>query len=182
MGVFCCQQTIHSRLVVPTSEPPQTKHLSASHGPPCACLTKDTAKTVAQMHLFAEAFLLHAFIAYDHLWEHGIEHHTHCLPCLTQPPGFMMLTPNGRFETMMKICLSISSHHPEHWQPSWSVRTALTAMIAFMPTPGEGALGSLVSLLASMHPTPARHTMPHTHFIHTASQSVSSSRRQPNVL
>jgi hypothetical protein len=57
----------------------------------------------------------------------------------------MMLTPNGRFQTGVKICLSISSHHPEHWQPSWSVRTALTALIAFMPTPGQGALGSIVS-------------------------------------
>jgi len=28
--------------------------------------------------------------------------------------------PNGRFETQTKICLSISNHHPEHWQPSWS--------------------------------------------------------------
>lgn len=63
-----------------------------------------------------------------------------------KPPAFMMLTPNGRFQTGVKICLSISSHHPEHWQPSWSVRTALTALIAFMPTPGQGALGSLVRL------------------------------------
>ena len=62
-----------------------------------------------------------------------------------KPPSFMMLTQNGRFETGVKICLSISSHHPEHWQPSWSVRTALTALIAFMPTPGNGAIGSMVS-------------------------------------
>ncbi len=61
-----------------------------------------------------------------------------------KPPSFLMLTPNGRFETSAKICLSISSHHPEHWQPSWSVRTALTALIAFFPTPGNGAIGSLV--------------------------------------
>lgn len=61
-----------------------------------------------------------------------------------KPPAFMLLTPNGRFETGTKICLSISSHHPEHWQPSWSVRTALTALIAFFPSPGGGALGSLV--------------------------------------
>lgn len=45
----------------------------------------------------------------------------------------------------MQVCLSISSHHPEHWQPSWSVRTALVALIAFMQTPGNGAIGSLVS-------------------------------------
>ncbi|KAK9797429.1 hypothetical protein WJX73_001948 [Symbiochloris irregularis] len=60
-----------------------------------------------------------------------------------KPPSFTMLTPNGRFETNAKICLSISSHHPEHWQPSWSVRTALTALVAFMPSPGRGAIGSL---------------------------------------
>ncbi|KAL9680428.1 hypothetical protein QQ045_018307 [Rhodiola kirilowii] len=51
--------------------------------------------------------------------------------------------PNGRFETQTKICLSISNYHPEHWQPSWSVRTALVALIAFMPTNPNDALGSL---------------------------------------
>ena len=65
-----------------------------------------------------------------------------------KPPSFMMLTPNGRFETNTKICLSISSYHPEHWQPSWSMRTALTALIAFLPTHGQGAIGSLVQLTA----------------------------------
>ena len=65
-----------------------------------------------------------------------------------KPPSFMLLTPNGRFETGVKICLSISSHHPEHWQPSWSVRTALTALVAFLPSPGGGAIGSLVRLHA----------------------------------
>jgi len=28
--------------------------------------------------------------------------------------------PNGRFEVGTKICLTISAHHPEYWQPSWS--------------------------------------------------------------
>ncbi|KAI2644299.1 Ubiquitin-conjugating enzyme E2 J1 [Labeo rohita] len=51
--------------------------------------------------------------------------------------------PNGRFEVGKKICLSISGHHPETWQPSWSIRTALIAIIGFMPTKGEGAIGSL---------------------------------------
>ena len=37
-----------------------------------------------------------------------------------KPPTFMLLTPSGRWEVNTKICLSISSHHPEHWQPSWS--------------------------------------------------------------
>jgi len=51
--------------------------------------------------------------------------------------------PNGRFETGKKICLSISGYHPETWQPSWSIRTALLALIGFMPTPGQGTIGSL---------------------------------------
>ena len=42
-----------------------------------------------------------------------------------------------------KICLSISSYHPEHWQPSWSIRTALVALTAFFPTTGDGAIGAL---------------------------------------
>ncbi|XP_026289803.1 ubiquitin-conjugating enzyme E2 J1 [Frankliniella occidentalis] len=60
-----------------------------------------------------------------------------------KPPNIILLTPNGRFEVNKKICLSISGHHPETWQPSWSIRTALLALIAFMPTPGIGTIGSL---------------------------------------
>eukprot|EP00793_Prasinoderma_coloniale_P005392 PRCOL_00004800-RA len=59
-----------------------------------------------------------------------------------KPPSFMFLTPNGRFETNTKICLNISEHHPESWQPSWSVRTALLALVAFFPTPPDGGIGS----------------------------------------
>lgn len=60
-----------------------------------------------------------------------------------KPPNIILLTPNGRFEVNKKICLSISGHHPETWQPSWSIRTALLALIAFMPSPGNGTIGAL---------------------------------------
>jgi len=60
-----------------------------------------------------------------------------------KPPEIRILTPNGRFELNKKICLSISSYHPEHWQPSWDIRTIITALIAFMPTEGNGAIGAL---------------------------------------
>ncbi|XP_065652203.1 ubiquitin-conjugating enzyme E2 J1 isoform X3 [Hydra vulgaris] len=60
-----------------------------------------------------------------------------------KPPSIILLTPNGRFELGKKICLSMSAHHPETWQPSWSIRTVLLALIGFMPTKGEGALGAL---------------------------------------
>lgn len=37
-----------------------------------------------------------------------------------KPPSIILLTPNGRFQVGTKICLTISAHHPEFWQPSWS--------------------------------------------------------------
>ncbi|CAA7015625.1 unnamed protein product [Microthlaspi erraticum] len=81
----------------------------------------------------------------DTEFEGGIYHGRIQLPAdyPFKPPSFMLLTPNGRFEINTKICLSISNYHPEHWQPSWSVRTALVALIAFMPTSPNGALGSV---------------------------------------
>lgn len=78
-------------------------------------------------------------------FEGGVYHGRVILPpdYPMKPPSIILLTPNGRFETNKKICLSISGHHPESWQPSWSLRTALLAIIGFMPTHGSGAIGSL---------------------------------------
>ncbi|KAG8036744.1 hypothetical protein G9C98_004066 [Cotesia typhae] len=78
-------------------------------------------------------------------FEDGVYHGRIILPpeYPMKPPNIILLTPNGRFEVQRKICLSISGHHPETWQPSWSIRTALLALIAFMPTPGNDTIGSL---------------------------------------
>lgn len=78
-------------------------------------------------------------------FEGGVYHGRIILPSEypLKPPHIILLTPNGRFQTNKKICLSVSAHHPETWQPSWSIRTVLIALISFMPTPGEGAIGSL---------------------------------------
>lgn len=38
-----------------------------------------------------------------------------------RPPSIFMITPNGRFETNRRLCLSISDFHPETWVPTWSV-------------------------------------------------------------
>src|SRR3989338_1393931 len=59
------------------------------------------------------------------------------------PPHIVFLTPNGRFEVGAKICLSASAHHPDQWNPAWSVNTLLLALRAFMPTPGLGANGAI---------------------------------------
>lgn len=81
----------------------------------------------------------------DTEFQHGIYHGRIILPpdYPMKPPSIIWLTPNGRFETNKKICLSISGHHPESWQPSWSIRTALLAIIGFMPTHSSGAIGAL---------------------------------------
>jgi len=78
-------------------------------------------------------------------FEGGLYHGRILLPTEypMKPPNIILLTPNGRFETNKKICLSISGHHPETWQPSWSIRTALLALIAFMPTPSNGTIGAI---------------------------------------
>ncbi|KAH0662663.1 hypothetical protein KY284_027594 [Solanum tuberosum] len=58
-----------------------------------------------------------------------------------KPPGISMVTPNGRFMTQKKICLSMSDFHPESWNPMWSVSSILTGLLSFMmdtsPTTGS---------------------------------------------
>jgi hypothetical protein len=53
------------------------------------------------------------------------------------------LTPSGRFDINTKICLSFSAYHPELWQPAWGIRLILEALIAFLPSPADGAIGAL---------------------------------------
>ncbi|BDA47267.1 Ubiquitin-conjugating enzyme E2 6 [Coccomyxa sp. Obi] len=49
-----------------------------------------------------------------------------------KPPAIMMLTPNGRFKTNTRICMSMSDYHPETWNPLWSVASILTGLLSFM--------------------------------------------------
>ncbi|CAF0901032.1 unnamed protein product [Rotaria sordida] len=81
----------------------------------------------------------------DTEFEHGIYHGRILLPVEypMKPPSIIFLTASGRFKINEKICLSISGHHAETWTPTWGIRTALLAIIGFMETPGEGAIGSL---------------------------------------
>ena len=60
-----------------------------------------------------------------------------------KPPNIVFLTPSGRFECGVKVCLSFSAHHPELWQPAWGIRLILEAIISFLPTPADGALGAI---------------------------------------
>jgi ubiquitin-conjugating enzyme E2 J1 len=60
-----------------------------------------------------------------------------------RPPSFRFLTPSGRFEPNREICLSISGHHEETWQPAWGIRTALVAIRSFMDTDAGGQVGGM---------------------------------------
>ena len=60
-----------------------------------------------------------------------------------RPPSFRFLTPSGRFEVNREICLSISGHHEETWQPAWGIRTALWALRAFMEGDAKGQVGGM---------------------------------------
>ncbi|KAL4975589.1 ubiquitin-conjugating enzyme/RWD-like protein [Aspergillus desertorum] len=60
-----------------------------------------------------------------------------------RPPSFRFLTPSGRFEVNREICLSISGHHEETWQPAWGIRTALLAIRSFMEVDAKGQVGGL---------------------------------------
>ncbi|KAH6652181.1 ubiquitin-conjugating enzyme [Truncatella angustata] len=60
-----------------------------------------------------------------------------------RPPSFRFTTPSGRFEANREICLSISGHHEETWQPAWGVRTAIVALRSFMETDASGQIGGL---------------------------------------
>jgi len=61
-----------------------------------------------------------------------------------KPPSIYMITPNGRFKTNTRLCLSISDFHPDTWNPAWSVGTILTGLLSFMLEKSP-TLGSLES-------------------------------------
>jgi ubiquitin-conjugating enzyme E2 J2 len=48
-----------------------------------------------------------------------------------KPPSILMITPNGRFKPMKRICMTMSDYHPEQWNPIWSVETIITGLVSF---------------------------------------------------
>ncbi|KAF9349416.1 Ubiquitin-conjugating enzyme E2 6 [Mortierella sp. AD094] len=59
-----------------------------------------------------------------------------------KPPSIRMITPNGRFQTDTRLCLSMSDFHPGTWNPSWSVATILNGLLSFM-SQEESTTGSI---------------------------------------
>lgn len=74
---------------------------------------------------------------------HGVIELTKDYPM--KPPSIKMYTPSGRFETNVRICLSMSDYHPETWNPSWGIKTILLGLYSFMLDDefSEGTIGSI---------------------------------------
>lgn len=62
-----------------------------------------------------------------------------------KPPAIYMRTPNGRFETNRRLCLSITDYHPDEWNPAWCVSSILTGFLSFM-LENNSALGTVKTL------------------------------------
>ena len=63
------------------------------------------------------------------------------------PPSILMCTPSGRFQTEMRICLSMSCYHPENWSPIWNCAKILQGLVSFMADvePAAGTIESSTS-------------------------------------
>lgn len=60
-----------------------------------------------------------------------------------KPCDIIFITPNGRFLTNKKICLSFTSYHPESWA-NWNIEGMLIGLISFFVT-NERTTGSMIS-------------------------------------
>ena len=84
----------------------------------------------------------------DTEFEGGLYHGIIKLPMSypNSPPNIMFLTPNGRFDINMNVCLSMTKYHKEEWQAAWTIRSMLEAIIAFFPIKEDhDAIGALES-------------------------------------
>lgn len=79
---------------------------------------------------------------YENGQYHGTLTFTHDYPF--KPPAIRMITPNGRFQTNTRLCLSMSDYHPDLWNPAWSVSTILNGLLSFM-TGTEPTTGSITT-------------------------------------
>lgn len=49
-----------------------------------------------------------------------------------KPPEISMYTPNGRFLTRTRLCLSFSDYHPESWNAGWNIKNMVLGIQSFM--------------------------------------------------
>eukprot|EP01112_Ceratiomyxa_fruticulosa_P010278 TRINITY_DN2709_c0_g3_i1.p1 TRINITY_DN2709_c0_g3~~TRINITY_DN2709_c0_g3_i1.p1 ORF type:complete len:263 (-),score=52.61 TRINITY_DN2709_c0_g3_i1:76-864(-) len=90
-------------------------------------IAKPSPKNILEWHyvIFGPKDSLYAGGVY-----HGIVRFSVDYPL--KPPSILMITPNGRFQTNKRLCLSMSDYHPESWNPIWSVSSILNGLLSFM--------------------------------------------------
>ena len=59
------------------------------------------------------------------------------------PPDYKLLTPNGRFETGRKICMTNTGYHAEQWSAVWNIKTLLNAFLSIMTSDDTTGLGHI---------------------------------------
>ncbi|KRW99710.1 Ubiquitin-conjugating enzyme/RWD-like protein [Pseudocohnilembus persalinus] len=71
----------------------------------------------------------------DSLFNGGVYHGQIMIPpdYPFKPPEIIFLNKSGRYQTNIKICLTITSYHPESWNPQWTIKTMLQALISTFP-------------------------------------------------
>ena len=50
-----------------------------------------------------------------------------------KPPFIEFLTESGRFTVKERICLTFTDFHPESWQPAWTIKNILQALVSHLP-------------------------------------------------
>lgn len=58
-------------------------------------------------------------------------------------PDCCVLTPNGRFTTKHKICLSNTGFHKNEWSASWSIKNMLIGFLSIMLNDSDSGIGHI---------------------------------------
>jgi ubiquitin-conjugating enzyme E2 J2 len=75
-------------------------------------------------------FLLRGTDEYQGGWYLGKILHDKEYPL--KPPDVQMMTPSGRYEININICLSFTRFHPDQWSAMWNIRSLLDGMYSNM--------------------------------------------------
>jgi ubiquitin-conjugating enzyme E2 J2 len=83
-----------------------------------------------EQNLLTWYFLLRGTGEYKDGWYIGKILHDREYPL--KPPDIQMLTPSGRYEININLCLSFTKFHPEQWSAMWNIQSLLEGIYSNM--------------------------------------------------